>query len=33
MIQKAVFGGGDIKATQAQYQKIADEIVSRGPNG
>jgi len=28
-----VFGGGDIKATQAQYQKIADEIVSRGPNG
>ena len=33
MVQKAVFGGGDIKATQAQYQKIADEIVSRGPGG
>jgi len=33
MIQKAVFGGGDIKATQAQYQKVADEIVSRGPDG
>jgi multiple sugar transport system substrate-binding protein len=33
MIQKAVFGGGDIKATQAEYQKIADEIVSRGPSG
>ena len=33
MIQKAVFGSGDIKATQAQYQKIADEIVDRGPNG
>lgn len=33
MIQKAVFGGGDIKATQAQYQKIADEIVTRGPSG
>ena len=33
MIQKAVFGKGDIKATQAQYQKIADEIVTRGPNG
>jgi multiple sugar transport system substrate-binding protein len=33
MIQKAVFGKGDIKAVQAEYQKIADEIVSRGPNG
>jgi multiple sugar transport system substrate-binding protein len=33
LIQKAVFGGGDIKAAQAQYQKTADEIVAKGANG
>lgn len=33
LIQKAVFGSGSITAAQAQYQKVADQIVAKGPNG